>query len=118
MWLQLGDRGSVTVTSPSVVLPEFVTVILKVAVPPLATVWLFGALMIEIDGRGFGFGFGCGCGFGFGFGFGAGVEGGVIALVTATGAVSVAVTWSPFGAVPVTVATFVKPAVTFESAQL
>ena len=52
--LQFGDSGSVTVTFVSTVLPTFVTVIEKVAVPPTATVWHFGFFTIAIAGAGTG----------------------------------------------------------------
>ena len=106
--MQSGESGSVTVTSLSVVLPLFVTVILNEAVSPLAIVCDDGSLMIAIDGRGDG----------AGVTGGFGVGGGVIGAVTVTGAVSVAETGLPFGSRPVAVATFVKLAVTLASEQL
>ena len=65
--LQSGESGSVTVTSLSVTLPVFVTVILKCRGAALGDrLRLFGSLMIVIAG------FGVGAGVG-GFGVGGGV---------------------------------------------
>ena len=63
-----------------------VTVIVNVAVPPVWNVWLSGVFSIAIAGA-----------------------------ITSTAAVSVSVTSSPTGGVPVAVALFVKSAVTFAS---
>jgi hypothetical protein len=81
--------GSATRTFVSVESPEFVTVIVKVAESPELTVWLFGPLLILIDG-----------------------------WMTVTGAVSVSVTSGPAAGVPVAVAEFVNDAVTFAWVQV
>ena len=52
--LQPGDNGSVTVTSVNTVLPVFVTVIEKVAVPPTGTVCDLGFFTIAMPGDGTG----------------------------------------------------------------
>ena len=50
MRLQFGDSASVTATLVRATSPVFVTVIVKVAVPPVVTVWDFGFLTIVIAG--------------------------------------------------------------------
>ena len=96
--LQSGDGWSVTVTSVRVTSPVLVTVILNVAVPPIASDCVFGSLTMSIAGFDTG-----------GFGITAG---GTVGGVTVTGAESFAVTVWPFEPVPVAVATLVKFAVT------
>src|SRR5215210_4416624 len=98
--LQFGDSGSVTATSWRATSPLFVTVIVKLAVPPIATVCELGSLVMSTDG--------CETGAG----------GGVNGVVTVTGALPVAVSVGPLGGDAVTTATFVKLAVTFASVQV
>ena len=97
----VGRERSVTVTLVRVTSPVLVTVILNVAVPPIAIDCDFGSLTMSIAGFDTG-----------GFGTTAG------GTVTLTGAESFAVTVWPFEPVPVAVATLVKFAVTLPSEQL
>jgi hypothetical protein len=98
LWLQFGASGSLVLTFESVSWLGFETTIVQVAVPPLVTCCVFGFFDTEIDGAG-----------------GAPPGGDV----TVTAAVSVACTFAPpSDGVPVAVALFVKPAVTFASEQL
>ena len=68
--------------------PVFLTVMVKLAVPPVTMVWVAGVLAIEIEG-----------------------------LITVTSAEALSVTFGPTGGVPVAVAVLVKPVVTFASVQ-
>src|SRR5437762_2174719 len=91
--LQFGESASVTVTSVRATSPVLVTVIVKVAAPPLVTVCDFGFLTITI----------------------AGCVAGATAVTTA---VSLAETSGPTGGFPVAIATFVRLAVTFAREQV
>src|ERR1051325_442403 len=87
---QPGLRASVTLTSVRVTSPVLVTVMLKVAVRPVVTVWVAGPLVTAIEGWV--------------------TTGGAGGVVTVTGAVSLAVTSGPTGGVPVAVARLVNEA--------
>src|SRR5436190_1771070 len=88
---QPGLSASVTVTLVRVTSPVLVTTIVKVTVSPVVNVWVGGDLVIEIAGW-------------------VTTTGGAVGVVTVTGRVSRAVTSSPRGGSPVTLATLVNEA--------